>query len=109
VLDQAQNSEPVSTPLLDGVRALRLRYLDRNREWSDQWPPQDLTGAQPSASAAPPLAVELTLETERDGELVFLFRLGLDVLPTGFPASAPPSGQQDTPGTPDDEETVPTP
>jgi general secretion pathway protein J len=92
VLDQAQDSRPVSVTLLDGVEALRLRYLNANREWTDQWPPPDSTGAQAGPQAPPPLAVEFTIETRRSGELVYLFRLGLDSVPGGFTLAPPGAG-----------------
>ncbi len=38
-LDQAPHTEPVRYPLLDGVREFRLRYMEANGNWLDQWPP----------------------------------------------------------------------
>lgn len=89
VLDQAQDSKPVETPLLDHVVDIRWRYYSSSREWQTNWPPASTgtTVGATSASAAaqaPPLAVELTLHTEDLGELRFLFRLGLDPLPKGL-------------------------
>ena len=36
--DQAPRSEPIRYPLLEGVREFRLRHLDNNGNWLDQWP-----------------------------------------------------------------------
>lgn len=110
VLDQAQNSEPVSVTLLDGIEALRLRYLNASREWADEWPPPSSTGGQATPQSPPPLAVEITLETQNEGDLVYLFRLGLDALPAGFAGGQVPGGTVKPPGTdtkpPANEETV---
>lgn len=92
-LDQAQDSKLVSLTLLDGIDEMRLRYLDKSREWIDSWPPLSSTGGtQASATAAPPLAIEITLKTRDWGDIKFLFRAGLDPLPTGFVAGAQASG-----------------
>lgn len=96
VLDQAQDSQPVSAVLLDEVKSLRLRYLNSSREWVEEWPPATATGAAANASAAPPLAVEITLETEKEGELTYLFRLGLEPLPAGFVPGQAQQPQQAT-------------
>jgi general secretion pathway protein J len=82
VLDRAQNSEPRSTTLLAGVQEFSLRYLDPGREWRDFWP----TGqaAVPGADGTLPIAVEVSVTTERWGRITRLFR----VVP-GLPASAP--------------------
>lgn len=77
VLDQAQDSQLVSLPLLDQVDEMHLRYLGANREWSEIWPPLSNTGAT-QAQAPAPLAVEITLDTRDWGELIYLFRLGID-------------------------------
>ena len=68
VLDRAQDSEPVRTVLLDKVKELRLRYMDKEREWVDQWPQQDLQqqsqpaadGSQTQRDTPPPLAIEVS-------------------------------------------------
>lgn len=76
VLDRTMSNEPVSVQLLDGVTRARLRFLDRNRVWSDQWPP---TAAQSgNLQANPndrPIAVEITLELEDFGELTRLIEV----------------------------------
>lgn len=76
VLDRAQDSEPLETELLDGVVRLELRFLavqgNDETEWTDSWPANAL-GIQPTVD--PPLAVEVTLETEAEGRITRLFRV----------------------------------
>lgn len=121
VLDQAQDSEPVRAVLLEPVESLRLRYLNSSREWVEEWPPATLTGQAAGGNAPPPLAVEVTLKTQAEGELVYLFRLGLDPLPSGFtpgqlqqaqpktPATTPPADSSGNPQTPAPSSTEPAP
>lgn len=55
-LDQAPRDKPIRYPLLEGVREFRLRHLDSNGNWLNQWPPGGLAGVLPLA-----LEVEVTL------------------------------------------------
>ena len=71
VLDQQVEPPRNSTEVLDRVSDMQLRYLDRDREWREIWPP----AGQPRGTELLPLAVEITLELEDLGELVRLFRL----------------------------------
>jgi len=77
VLDRAQDSEPLRQPLGEEITGMEIRYLDAKNEWQAQWPgPQ--AGLQLPAGKAPeilPAAVEVTLEHEHYGRLVWLFRL----------------------------------
>jgi len=80
VLDQAQDSVPVESTLLEDIESIEWRYLDSDREWRDRWPANASIGAGsrvPSEVAAaqsdPPLAIELRLETQAWGELRLLF------------------------------------
>lgn len=75
VLDRAQDSEPVEQRLLEEVRELRVRLLDENNEWHEQWPPEALLPGQPLPAA--PRAAEVTLELDDLGELRWLFRLAI--------------------------------
>jgi general secretion pathway protein J len=70
VLDRTLNEKPVSVVLLDRVREVKLRFLDGNRRWHDQWPPLGYLG--PDAPRVLPVAVEITLELEDWGEIVRL-------------------------------------
>lgn len=78
VLDQAQDSDPVSVALLDGVSQIEWRFLDKNGQWRDRWPPEN-TGAVSSlssqASQPPPIAIELRLDTRSWGRLRLLFAM----------------------------------
>ena len=66
-LDRTLAATPVSVVLLDQVKSVKLRFLDANRAWQDQWPGQ----GTPSPFARP-IAVEITLELEDVGTLVRL-------------------------------------
>lgn len=89
VLDRAQDSKPVELPMLDGVEELSWRFLDEQRQWQQTWPlVVDLSEA---AKAPPPAAVEMTLKTKDYGELVFLFRTGIEATKTGGTVPPPPS------------------
>lgn len=75
VLDRAQDSAVVETPLLENVENLRWRFLDSAREWQAAWPPLNVAAPASPATAASssPLAVELTMTTRDWGEIKFLF------------------------------------
>ncbi|MGD2138352.1 MAG: type II secretion system minor pseudopilin GspJ [Gammaproteobacteria bacterium] len=74
VLDRAQDSEPLEQVLLENIDAMEIRYLDARNEWHDQWPVATLTAA-PGELPDLPAAVEVTLDHEHYGPLVWLFRL----------------------------------
>jgi len=65
VLDRAPQTQVARRPLLDGVQAMRLRYLDPANRWLESWPPVDRT-ADPQAL---PRAVELVLRLDDYGEI----------------------------------------
>lgn len=69
--DRADGTRPDSAPLLDGVVALRWRFLAFDGRWHPRWPP---AGAD-QAVASLPRAAELTLEHERLGRLQRLVEL----------------------------------
>ncbi len=58
----------VAMPLLEGVRRVQLRYRDRDGSWRDRWDPTD--------PARLPTAVELTSDSEGQGEVRQLFLVG---------------------------------
>ncbi|MGH8185818.1 MAG: type II secretion system minor pseudopilin GspJ [Steroidobacteraceae bacterium] len=70
VLDRTLVAEPASAVLLDGVRSVRLRFMDGNLSWHDQWPP--LGYSAPDMTRVRPIAVEITLELDDWGEIVRL-------------------------------------
>ena len=62
------SNDGIAQPLLDGVRAVRLRYRDDRGEWTDAWEASDPLRL--------PAAVELITETERHGLVRQLFLVG---------------------------------
>ena len=76
VLDRAQDSEPLRQALADEIEEMTIRYLGANNEWEEQWP-NPLAAGNPQQTGAQdlPRAVEITLEHERFGPLVWVFRL----------------------------------
>jgi len=72
VLDRAQDSKPLESVLLEGVDKLELRFLNDKNAWQNSWPSSQLGGV---ASATPPRAVEVTLETKAEGRITRLFRV----------------------------------
>ena len=67
VLDRTTNVEPVSVKLLDGVKAISLRYMGQDHDWKEQWPPLGYSG--PDARFIRPLAVEINIELDDWGKL----------------------------------------
>jgi general secretion pathway protein J len=62
-LDTVQGNKPVVQDLLTGVKGVRLRYLDSNQAWQNQWP--EATTIQNSSNAdlqSRPVAVEITIQ-----------------------------------------------
>ena len=66
-LDRTMSSEPESAVMLEGVKDVRMRFMDANRTWHDQWPPLGYSPAE--APWVRPIAVEITLNLEDWGEL----------------------------------------
>lgn len=78
MLDRTLTSQPVSTVLIDKVRSVKLRFMDSNRNWQEQWPPLGsvTVGGVPNTSVDSlnqrPLAVEITLDLDDWGVLTRL-------------------------------------
>ena len=77
-VDQGQEDESQSNDLLSGVTDFRVRFMDKDRNWSDTWPKDEILttlnpGARPELPL--PLGIEIVLEHERFGELTRLFSL----------------------------------
>lgn len=71
VMDRLLEQEPVETELVDAVSGFRLRFLDGDGEWLEQWP-------DPSVVPDPrllPRAVEVILELEDWGEITRLLEI----------------------------------
>jgi general secretion pathway protein J len=75
VLDRAQDSEPQRQVLMGDVEEMTIRYLTANNEWEQRWPnPLAVADGNVPATGLPK-AVEITLNHERFGPLLWLFRL----------------------------------
>lgn len=73
VLDQAPDSEPFISEMLENVERLSFRFLDASLNWHPQWPPVDLSSSVPPDPALLPSAVEMTIELEDWGAVKRLF------------------------------------
>ncbi|MEO6023622.1 MAG: type II secretion system minor pseudopilin GspJ [Burkholderiales bacterium] len=69
VLDQGKRTVPAIYPVLEGVTALKLRYLNAANQWVEGWP---VGVANPAISAQLPKAVEVSLTLESGEELTRL-------------------------------------
>ena len=78
VLDRAQDSQPLDQLLMDDIEDMQIRYLLADDVWKDQWP-APLEGSDAKVAEAGPVvlpaAVEVTIEHEHYGPLVWLFQL----------------------------------
>ncbi|MCW8982425.1 MAG: type II secretion system protein GspJ, partial [Gammaproteobacteria bacterium] len=70
--DRAQDSEPLQSRLLEGVDAIKLRFMDQQLQWHQSWPP--LTLNTDTDEALLPIGIEVTLELRKEGEIRRLFR-----------------------------------
>lgn len=68
VLDQAPDTAPTDTVLLEHVERLQLRLLDAEGSWLNVWPPA-------GTPLGMPIAVDLRLELGPWGEIRRLFRM----------------------------------
>lgn len=74
VLDRAEDSKPFENVLLDGVKAVEIRYLGANGEWRTSWPELSTTGnASPEIM---PKAIEVNVDTKQFGKITRLLRVG---------------------------------
>ncbi len=74
-LDRAQDSEPLQQQLAGNIEYMELRYLDASNEWQLEWPQTDVTAAASPPPMDLPKAVEVKIEHEHYGPLVWLFQL----------------------------------
>lgn len=78
VLDALLQPEPVSRPLLDGVRGFRVRYMNQARQWQEEWPaagPAMGNATSEQLLRGRPIAVEVTLELEDWGTITRLVEI----------------------------------
>jgi len=74
VLDATLASEPLKRELIDRVKSVRVRFMDRQQQWQEQWPP--LNAPPATIARARPLAVEVGLDLEDFGEVTRLIEVG---------------------------------
>ena len=67
-LDQAPRVKPVRYPVLEGVREIKFRYLDKNKIWQLQW-------QYPTLPNNLPIAIEVTLTLIGDEVITRIFAL----------------------------------
>jgi general secretion pathway protein J len=76
VLDRAQDAHPIQMNLLIDVTDLQFRYLDKNLQWTEQWPSFDRSLSEKTNQALPIIkAIEVTLTVSGWGQLIRLFRI----------------------------------
>ena len=71
-LDRTREMQPYESVLLDQVENAGVRFLDKNNEWHDEWPPLNAV-SQEGDDSETLSAIEFTLELQDWGELVRLF------------------------------------
>ena len=76
-LDQGQEDNRRRAQVLDGLKTFKLRFLDSNRQWHDNWPVQGPFASTTVDNETPalPAGLELTIEHDRFGTLERLFVL----------------------------------
>jgi general secretion pathway protein J len=67
VLDRTLTLEPTRRKLLGGVRTVRFRFMNLNREWVERWPASD--AGLGGDGRARPAAIEVLIELEDWGEI----------------------------------------
>jgi general secretion pathway protein J len=67
VLDPTLSNKPIEQELLTKVKSVKLRYLDKNRVWTDSWPAPGT--AQQDGLYVRPVAVELTVDFKDWGKV----------------------------------------
>jgi len=75
VLDRAQDSEPLVQLLTEAIEQIQFRYLGGDNEWKEQWPDTESFADPSIVPASLPRVVEVTLEHEKYGPIVWLFQL----------------------------------
>lgn len=86
-VDAVQGTPETRRLILTDVDDVELRYLDRDNEWQDRWPPQGTQGTSDSL----PRAVEVTLELADWGDIERLFELP----PAAYAAPTAPEATAD--------------
>lgn len=77
-LDRAPGSEPRENMLIDNVDDIRIRYLDNNAQWQEQWPPVNFANVDNDGNAVAtpsPTAIEVILTLSDWGDIRRLYAL----------------------------------
>jgi len=85
VLDRAPATTPTLATLRSNVESFRLRYLDANNRWSEDWPPPQQAADAPDLLTQLPRAVEFRVTTPDYGEVA-----GVVELVSSWPSQALP-------------------
>ena len=72
-LDRPLEAKPQERTVLTDVRTVEFRFLMRNKQWVNSWPPPPQAGQQNAEDE--PLAVEITLLLKDMGEIKRLYAL----------------------------------
>lgn len=67
VLDRVLASEPLRLDLVENVGQMRVRFMDQQGEWHEQWPPLSAAPAQGDPGRERPRAVDIELELDEWG------------------------------------------
>ncbi|MBS3804175.1 MAG: type II secretion system minor pseudopilin GspJ [Oleiphilaceae bacterium] len=104
-VDRGQEETSRDQLLLDQVTAFNVRFLDEDRNWVENWPPDDTGEAATGTNSRPqqplPLGIELTLSHRRFGDLSRVFSLP-DYDHQSAQGQLVQAGQASDPAEPDD-------
>lgn len=74
ILDRAPDTQAYSEVLLSEVKAVEVRFLGRDGQWSAFWPPQT-ANTQEETVVLPPRAIEINLDLDDWGRITRLMRV----------------------------------
>lgn len=95
VLDRAQDTQAYQVKLLDDIEDMQFRFLSEDHKWLSTWVIEPHRAAQDSRlQFVPPTALEITLKTQRWGEIRRLFTL--PALPIYATPTLPQRGHDET-------------
>jgi general secretion pathway protein J len=93
VLDRAPDSAAAETPLLYAVQGLTLRFMDKDSEWHNAWPPTTQQTRQASGAGEPlPRAIEFSTELSDLGRITRILELP-QAAPVAPPGQNPGANQ----------------
>jgi len=74
-MDRAQETEARETILIDNLNKVTLRFLDKNAEWQEQWPPLNAPGGAGSDNTDELIGIEIVLDLKDWGEIRRLYAM----------------------------------